>query len=461
MTAIPLALGRLDVRGHEVRRSGLRWLRGDGEPCRAGDVVAYCNLALVPEDRRLLATPPFAEEIRDFQVAFALCAGGRLRRAAGTSLGGFLDRLAEQDLWDPSQAIGQLDPDAASDGFDASREESLELLFGAGRRVAGVAEERSGFLTGWHDRARAWWGEGAAHSTLVGVGICELQGVFRGDRLAFQDWFDAAGGPAEIVHVPDHALVPCAALVAEQLRRTPADAEAIRADAWRSLAGGPDLPTPDDWVFAGALVGALLRSPLSERRELLSRGGLSRAAAPGAVLLSLNAETPEILRHRRLGYALAVHGYRVREAGVAVKRWLERDFERVARSPDDVARDLAALAAALRSRGPTAILAMNAMSSVGHEEILDYAAFDRPIGGTLASVRAKDLNLVLHDVAREHDVAIVDNDAIAASMGAAHLPDGAHNSGAMQAELRAEIVRILRARGLAGFAPRPARGRVS
>ena len=67
------------------------------------------------------------------------------------------------------------------------------------------------------------------------------------------------------------------------------------------------------------------------------------------------------------------------------------------------------------------------------------------------------MNLMLHDAARDHGLAIVDNDAIAASMGAMHLPDGVHGSGAMHAELRAEILRILRVRGLAGFAPRPAR----
>jgi hypothetical protein len=457
LSTIPLTLGPLDAPGHEIRRSGFRWAREDGETCRAGEIVAYCNLAVVPEAGGLDAASPFRDEARDLQVALVARVRGRLRRNAGTSLGGHLDRLADRDVWDASQAIGELDPDPAVEGALGPRDEPFELLFGAGRRVAELAEERSGFLTGWHDRVRAWWGDGARATSLLGLGICEQQGVFRGDHEAFRDWFDAAAGPAEILLVPDHVLVPCAVLVAEQMRRTPAEASDIRADAWASLASLSGALAASDWVFAGTLIGALLRSPVTERRDRLSRSGLASTATLDAVLLSLNSEPVRILRHRRLGYTLTLHGYRVQEAGPGIRRWLDQDFERVERTPADIARDLGALADALRARSGATVLVLNVMSSSGHEEIVDYSAFDRPLGRTLASVHAKDMNLMLHDAARDHGLAIVDSDAIAASMGATHLPDGVHGSGAMEAEVRAEIVRILRARGLPGFAPRPAR----
>jgi hypothetical protein len=35
-----------------------------------------------------------------------------------------------------------------------------------------------------------------------------------------------------------------------------------------------------------------------------------------------------------------------------------------------------------------------------------------------------------------------------------HVPDGNHHSGAMQAEVRGEILRLLRARGVPGFGAR-------
>jgi hypothetical protein len=71
----------------------------------------------------------------------------------------------------------------------------------------------------------------------------------------------------------------------------------------------------------------------------------------------------------------------------------------------------------------------------------------------LDSVRAKDLNLMLCDLARERDIAIIDTDAIAAEFGGRlSLPDGVHQNGTMQSEMRAEILHILRTRRAPGFA---------
>ena len=140
------------------------------------------------------------------------------------------------------------------------------------------------------------------------------------------------------------------------------------------------------------------------------------------------------------------------DAGPAVRSWLERDFEVVPRTLGDIADDYRRLVDPAGPRARTAFLVMNAMSTSGFETLHTYAAFDAPLGNALNTIRAKELNLMLHDIAREGGVSIVDNDAIAADMGAAHLPDGVHNSGALQAELRSEILRILRARGVPGFA---------
>jgi hypothetical protein len=123
----------------------------------------------------------------------------------------------------------------------------------------------------------------------------------------------------------------------------------------------------------------------------------------------------------------------------------------------DIGCDFRALADRVRERTTTALLVMNTRSTSGFETFHSYAPFDRPLGNMLGSVRAKELNLMLHDLARERNVSIVDNDAIAAELGATHLPDGVHNSATMQAELRREILRILRGRGIAGFAGRPSR----
>jgi hypothetical protein len=108
----------------------------------------------------------------------------------------------------------------------------------------------------------------------------------------------------------------------------------------------------------------------------------------------------------------------------------------------------------VRKIAPTEFLIMNVMSTSGHEDVYDYSSFDRPIGDTLRMHGMKELNLMLHDLSRECGISIVDTDAIAADLGAeAHLPDGIHQSGPLQAEIRGEIIRLLVARGIRSFAP--------
>ncbi len=117
------------------------------------------------------------------------------------------------------------------------------------------------------------------------------------------------------------------------------------------------------------------------------RDGLRRTAGPDAVVLSLNAESTAILRHRRLGYALQCHNYRMAaDAGPAVRSWLERDFEVVPRTLGDIADDYRRLVDPAGPRARTAFLVMNAMSTSGFETLHTYAAFDAPLGGEIAAL---------------------------------------------------------------------------
>jgi hypothetical protein len=214
--------------------------------------------------------------------------------------------------------------------------------------------------------------------------------------------------------------------------------------------------TPEAWMFVGSLLSALRRSPFTETYDILSRAGMRRIGPADAVILSLNAETCIILRHRRLGYLVSFHAYQVAAAGPVVRSWLQANFELVKRSPDTIRFDYRKLIEAVRSRSAMNFLILNAMSTSAREHIINYADFDRSLGGILASVRNKELNVMLHDMAREDDISIVDVDAIAAELGAAnHLPDGLHQSGAFQTEVRGDILRILRARGVPGFGEAP------
>lgn len=454
VTSIALRIGRLAVPGYTLRRSGIRWLCEDGHLCRPGEVIAFCYISLAPTGRAARPTAPFVEEARDFQIAFAPRLGGRLRKAADSSYGGFIDQLPLYLLWAPESVIGHLEP--APGESDGPEREELQLLFLAGRRVTELAGDHSGLLAGWHDRTRAWWADGDGPlGTVLSLGNCEQIGIMRGERNASLELFEATAGPAQVVFIPDDAMVPGSAVVLEQLQRTPAQSAAIGEDFARSFPAGPAIPAPSEWIFGALLMSALRRSPLSESYEILTRVGLRRAGPPDAVILSLASELPVLLRHRRLGYAVSTQWFRVAEAGPAVQAWLQRDFEPVKRAPDQLLRDYRDLIDAVRARHDTRVLVLNVLSTLIGESIPSYAPFDLPLRDTLASVRAKEMNLMLHDLARDRDVSIVDVDAIVAELGSRqHVPDGIHQSGAMQAEVRGEILRLLRARGVPGFGAR-------
>ncbi|MFI4976870.1 MAG: hypothetical protein ACHP84_20240 [Caulobacterales bacterium] len=321
-----------------------------------------------------------------------------------------------------------------------------------------LAEDRSSLATGWHDRRRAWRVEDDGPiGTLLSLGICELDGVIRGERGAFLEMFEAIGGPAQVVFIGDERLAPAARVLADQIRRTDADRAAMAQDLAETFPGGAATPSGADWMFAGAALNALQASPITDRYQILTRNSLRVAGPPDAIILSLNAEPQTLLRHRRLGYTVHFHSFRMMAAGPALVPWLRANFEPVRHTVDNVRADYDGLIDLIHSAAPTAqILVCNVMSTLGYEDIQVYSAFDSPMSGSLSSVRAKDLNLMLHDLARERDVAIVDADAIAADLGArVCMLDAVHQSGAMQAEVRAEILRILRERGVPGFASRP------
>ena len=457
LNPIPLRLGPLAPPGFIVRRSGMRWLCEDGHLCRPGEAVAYCNVGLTPDGGPRQVDEPFREEWQDVQAVLAPRQAGRIRRSEASSRGGFLDRLDLFQVWTPDFVLGHLEAAEGAGSLDGEAEE-LDLFLVAGRRHAEIAEGRQGLLTGWHDRTRAWRADGdAALGAVLSLGTCEMTGVMRGESSAFLEMFEAIAGPAHAIYMEQEPLVPCARVLIEQIARTPAQYEAIAADLIGYLAKASPPARPSEWVFAGGLLNALKSAPLGDTYDLLGRTRLLRTGPADAVVLSSNAEGLVLHIHRRLGYAICMHGFRLDRAGPTLQAWLKENFERVTRGLDEIVSDCRELIGVIRAAPrqlPGHVLILNRMSSSGDDDVQSYAAFDAPLGDTLASVHGKDINLMLHDLAREREVAIVDVDAIAADMGAQrNLPDGIHGSGAFQAEVRGEVLHILRDRGVPGFGP--------
>jgi hypothetical protein len=436
MSRTTLRLGAIDSGGFALSRSGIRWLRPDGYMCRAGEAVAFCYIGISGRGA------PFGTESFDFQVALAPRRAGRLRHATGTSRGGYLDRLAREP-WSAETEWGYLEE--ADDGLAAAEDETI-LYFYAGRRITDVAEDHSGLLSGWHDRARAWTGESAG-TTLLGAGTCEQEALLRGDDGAFSAIFAGATGPVQIALCQNEPLVPSAAVLAEQLARPPEAIAAIRDDIARSFPGDGPPPTGRDWAFLGALLNGLEQSPLVEHYEQIGRSGFRTAGPPEAVCLSLTTEQPPSARHKRLGYTITIHGFRLAALPPAVRHWLQHNFQFFTRGLDEIARDYATLAA-----GPRQLFVINCISTPSYEVIQNYKLLDAGTLRSLGSVRAKELNLMLHDLARSSGIAIIDADAIAAELGMlAHFPDNFHASGALIGELRAELLHQLAAYGFPGF----------
>jgi hypothetical protein len=438
LNAIPLRLGPLNADGYNIFRSGLRWLVQPGQYCRANQPFAYCNVSLEASGMRVQGALPFAEEM-ELQVAFAPRMGGIVRATSGAERGGYLS-IRGVDAWNADSVVAQLETEAPTE--DAGR---LRLLMLAGRRFTGLADVHSGLLPGWHGRSRGWWADaGETPVTLLSLGICDATGVVLGEQCAFLEMFEAATEATQMVFVPDHPLAPSAPVLLDQLNRTPAQYQAIAADLRAYLSDSSIAPTGDDWMVAGALMSVMQRSPIEDPYTLFTPSGSVRAAPAEAVLLSLSTEPQSILRHKNLGYHVQIMRHHQQAAGPAFRAWLANAFEPVKRTVDDIRRDYERLLETMHAKTAARALVINRMSTSGYEDISSYAAFDAPMSETLSSIAAKELNLMLHDLADSHDLAIIDVDALAAEMGGAeHMPDGIHQSGPIQAALRSEILHVL------------------
>ncbi|HEY7297261.1 MAG TPA: hypothetical protein VH684_04925 [Xanthobacteraceae bacterium] len=418
------------------------------QTCRPGQIIGYCNIGLAPigksSDRH-----PFSTEKRDLQAGFVLTQAGRVCHASHSSQGGFLDQLADNRLWEPGGVIGELECD---ESWPQQNLPPLRTMLVAGRRVTEYAEDRAGLLTGWHDRKRAWWADGhGIAGTLLTLVSCDLGSAVRGRDHDFSEILGMAAGQVQVVLIPDDVLVSCARTVLERIRRSPQQNAEIASD----LAATFPLASASaaDWNFCAVLLAALQSSPLGEPSYVLTYGGLQRVGAPDAVLMSLISEPPRVFRHRRLGYTICLHDYRLRELNEAARTWIRSQFETVIRGPAEINRDYRELISEVNTKSNTVFVVQNLNSSSINETILNYSQIDGPLGNVVWTIRAKEMNLMLQDLAAECKVAVLDHDAMVAELGAArHLPDGVHPSGTLEAEMRREIIAILAARGVPGFA---------
>jgi len=304
---------------------------------------------------------PFAGEAADLHAILTTPRAGLLRHQGGASLGGELDYQVYAGAWDPDAPIGTLDGDDPA---------PLRLSFAAGRRVTDMAGDRTGLLSGWHSQVRAWHGEAVPETTILNLGICETAGVFRGDRQAFLELLEASPAPIQAISQGDQAL--------GRLTATPGDQARIAADLAQGLPRA-GVPGPQDYMTAGALLDALAQCPITQHTDVITRATLTRASPPATIVLSSLAEAPTLLRHRKLGYVVNLHAFRIATAGEAMRVWLRTAFEPLRRTLGDIGDDYRALARAVAARTGARLLVVNALSSSGGCD--DLSAVSWPIIG--------------------------------------------------------------------------------
>lgn len=307
-----------------------------------------------------------------------------------------------------------------------------------------LSEDRSTLHSGWHDRRRAWLlDRGPPRMTVLGLGICELSAVMLGEDNGFSELLAMLDRPVQLVNVPDIPLVPTARIVTQQLRRGDAERQAIWADFCAGMARGKLPGQPDDWIFGSSLIKAVCASPVSEDYTTFSNQGIGELPPADVVIMSLYGESPIRLRHRRLGYDIRIHLFRFKQMGPALRAWVQENFAQSLQSVEEIRADYLALLEAL-NHGPQRrrLMLLNTLSSRHTEDIQSYQSQDDP--ARLATVWAKQINLMAEGLARDHGVAVIDADAIGVDLGTGYsAPDGVHHNGEMQRGLRGEIVRCL------------------
>lgn len=436
LAARPVTLAPLCPDDWWQRRSGMSWLVGDGESCRPGQTLARCNYAFRPPTREH-GWPGVKDT---FQIVIVAAQAGVVRHEFGASRGGWQDRI-EYFHYVPGQVIGNLIPEQApARPADGPANHCLLLT---NTRMTTLLSDRESLSSGWHFLQRGWiMRQGAPKRTLLGLGICEVPHILRGEDYSFSELLALIDCPVQLVVRTDVPVVATARIALQQLQMTEEQAALIWQDIQAGLMAMGAAATPDDWIAAAGLGQALTDGTIRQGSHALSPAGITALPPAGAVIMSMLAEDPVQLRHRRLGYHMRIHEYVFQKLPEAFWYWIKSNFEQVTVSLAEVEQDYSRLCEALSREGRTLFL-LNAVSSRRGEDIQKYCYFPGPLEERFASVRNLSLNLMAAGLADATGLRVIDTDALAAELGISRsTTDGIHHSRLLEHALRQEIARL-------------------
>jgi len=435
-----ISFGQLNLSEHFVQRSGLRWIASNGQHCKQGAPLAYCNILIIKKGGSSIFK---TDESRDLQVVFLCPASGTLKIGEHTSFGGIIDQRPYYFPWDEHEPIGQLTQDVTQ---PSSNNLAADIVFTVGRRYANFAENRNGLSSGWFQSTRSWKGDCQKITrTLLALGSCEIINTLRGDQIANLDALNLLPGNNQIIVVPDGIHIPSATIIHEQINRSAVEYESLATNFSQSIKA---LDTPcqaEDYLFYGDLLSSLARNLVFEKNVTFTRSGEQEHHQVDVVITSLMSQQRRIFRNKALGYSIAIHDWRINELGNHPKEWLRDNFESITRGPNQIGESLKLLS---QSLGPKVrLLVANLPPNPKNPPITKYDQFDSQTFHEIWSVSRHEHNVMLDDLADQGFLEVIDLEAMCAEYGVAeNVPDGVHMSNAVQLEVVREIGRTLQTR---------------
>ena len=427
--SLPVTLSLACPKNWQQFRSSFTWLVADGARCISGQALARCIF-------NFIATPvnsAWPDLQNSLQIVVVATCDGIVRHAAGSSQGGWRD-LFESRAYEAGEVIGEIIPDAAG-----TVSANICLMINS-QRMTSLVDDRESLWSGWHYRQRIWrLGAAPPQRTLLALGICELTHALRGADHAFSEMLSRFTEPVQLVTRDDVPLVTSARIALEQLTRTEEEGALIWNDLQKGLIESGGALTPDDWMVAGSLGRMLTDRAIVEGFPVLSAQGITQSAPADCVVMSMLAESPIQLRHKRLGYHMHMHRWLYFRLPQSMQLWIQQNFEQVRISLEELERDYVALCERLRSNGRRLCL-LNNIASHRSERIERYFHFEGRLEDQLASFRNLSLNLMADRLVAREGLQVVDVDALAAELGIwEQSPDRMHHGVLLEHRICSEL----------------------
>lgn len=436
MKKIHLILGEINQGDFCITMSGIRWLHATGHYCRRGVPIAYCNILISKNGEPVNLNG----ENQDIQATLIMPIDGIIHIRDGTSYGGLIDQMPHCFIWNSQSIICEVDHDGQETLADSLE---VQIIFTAGKRYMNAFENRTGILSGWFERTRAWTGDrGPIKNNLIVLGTCEILNSIRGREIVSLELLNLLSEPSQVTLFQDSVLIPTISMMIDQIKRTPEESKRLIDDFNEMIGNGSQIYEPEDYLFLGAILKSLVKNNLFSSSFTLNRSCIEANTLPTIVLTSVTAQPRRILRHRSLGYSIAFHDFKVTDMGPGTLKFLRENFIQISRKPSDIEIEFRELSRLLGNG--VRLLVCNAPSNPLGNLIANYDLYDQINFSQITDVNRREMNVMLDKLSEDGVLEVIDLNLLAAQLGTLkNYPDGTHMSGLLERYFVNELARVI------------------